>query len=48
MLINELKDYKENFEKTSIELHDLQEKYKLLVSELEEKENHIQLQEEVC
>ncbi|KAK2351722.1 kinesin protein KIN-5B [Trifolium repens] len=46
MLINELKDYKENFEKTSIELLDLQEKYKLLVSELEEKENHIQLQEE--
>jgi hypothetical protein len=34
--------------KTSIELHDLQEKYKLLVSKLEEKENHIQLQEEVC
>ncbi|WJX82712.1 hypothetical protein P8452_65434 [Trifolium repens] len=32
--------------KTSIELHDLQEKYKLLVSKLEEKENHIQLQEE--
>ncbi|KAK2415400.1 kinesin protein KIN-5B [Trifolium repens] len=46
MLINELKDYKANFEKTSIELQDLQEKYKLLVSELEEKENHIQLQEE--
>ncbi|KAK2415402.1 kinesin protein KIN-5B [Trifolium repens] len=46
MLINELKDYKENFEKTSIELLDLQEKYKLLVSGLKEKENHIQLQEE--
>ncbi|XP_045818515.1 kinesin-like protein KIN-5D [Trifolium pratense] len=47
MLIKEFKDYKENFEKTSIiELHDLQQKYKLLVSKLEEKECCIQQQEE--